>query len=95
MRPSITRSLKEGAEILSVSTDTEYAHKAWHDSSPSIRIITYPMIADPTAKLCREFGTYLEEEGLSFEEPSLVDPDGVVKAIELHDRALEEALVRP
>ena len=56
---------KEGAEILSVSTDTVFVHKAWHDNSPSIAKIAYPMVADPTARLCRYFGTYIEDAGLS------------------------------
>ncbi len=56
---------KAGAEILSVSTDTVYVHKAWHDQSPAIHKIKYPMIADPAAKLSRYFGTYMEGVGLS------------------------------
>jgi hypothetical protein len=56
---------KEGAEILSSSTDTVFVHKAWHDNSPSIAKIAYPMVADPTARLCRYFGTYMEDVGLS------------------------------
>src|SRR3990172_5162632 len=39
---------KENAEVISVSTDTVFTHKAWHDSSPSIRKINFPMAADPT-----------------------------------------------
>lgn len=76
---------KWGAEILSISTDTAYAHKAWHESSPSIKKIKYPMVADPSGKLCREFGTYLEEEGLSLRGTFLIDPDGVLVAMEMHD----------
>jgi peroxiredoxin len=55
----------EGAEILSVSTDTEFTHFAWHNSSETIKKIQYPMLADPTAKLARYFGVYIEEEGLA------------------------------
>src|SRR3989344_2470110 len=44
---------KEGAEILSISTDTAFVHKAWHDTSPAIKKVQYPMIADPTGKLCK------------------------------------------
>lgn len=79
---------KEGAEVFSVSTDTKYAHKAWYDTSPSISKINYPMIADPSAKMCREFGTYLEEEGLSLRGTFIADPDGIIKTIELHDNNL-------
>jgi|TARA_B100001971_G_C18248286_1_gene576089 peroxiredoxin (alkyl hydroperoxide reductase subunit C) len=73
------------AEILSVSTDTHFVHKAWHDSSPAISKVKFPMLADPTGKLCREFGTYKEEEGISYRGTFIIDPDGILKVIELHD----------
>jgi peroxiredoxin len=79
---------EEGAEVFSVSTDTKYAHKAWYDTSPSISKINYPMIADPSAKMCKEFGTYIEDEGVSLRGTFIVDPDGRVKAIEMHDNSL-------
>ena len=55
---------KEKAEVLSVSTDTVFVHKAWHDNSESIKKIKYPMLADPTGKVCKQFGTYIYEEVL-------------------------------
>jgi len=72
------------AEILSVSTDTPFVHKAWHDTSPAIQKVEYPMLADPTGKLCREFGTYLEEKGVSLRATFIIDPDGVLQAYEMH-----------
>jgi NADH-dependent peroxiredoxin subunit C len=78
----------EGAEILSVSTDTVFVHKAWHDNSPSIAKIGYPMVADPTARLCRYFGTYLEDAGLSLRGTFIIDPDGVLKALDIHDNSI-------
>ena len=79
---------KEGAEILSVSTDTVFVHKAWHDTSPSIRKIQFPMVADPAGKLCKALGTYLEEEGMSLRATVIVDPDGVIKAMDIHDNSI-------
>ncbi len=79
---------KAGAEVLSVSTDTKYAHKAWYGSSPSISKIDYPMIADPSARLCKEFGTYIDDEGISLRVTFIVDPEGMVKTIEMHDNSL-------
>ena len=79
---------KAGAEILSVSTDTVYVHKAWHDTSPAIKKIKFPMIADPTGNLCREFGTYLDEAGLSLRGTFLIDPDGILKAADIHDNSI-------
>ena len=87
---------KLGAEVVSVSTDTVYVHKAWHDQSPAIKKIRFPMAADPAAKLSRTFGTYMEEEGLSLRGSFIIDPDGVMKAAEYHDnsigRSIEETL---
>lgn len=79
---------KNGAEIISVSTDTVFTHKAWHDSSPAIGKITYPMAADPTGELSRTFGTYIEGEGLSLRGTFIIDPDGVLKALDIHDNSI-------
>ncbi|MDD5556017.1 MAG: redoxin domain-containing protein [bacterium] len=77
-----------GAEIMSVSTDTAFVHKAWHDHSPAIGKIRFPMIADPTGAMCRAFGTLIEEEGLSLRGSFVVDPQGVLRAFEMHDNAI-------
>ena len=77
-----------GAEIVSISTDTAWVHKAWHDTSKAIGKITYPMGADATGNLCRAFGTYIEEEGLSLRGTFILDPDGVLKSCEIHDNSI-------
>ena len=79
---------KIGTEILSVSTDTAYVHKAWHDQSPAVSKIQFPMVADPAAKLSKAFGTYIEDAGLSLRGSFLVDPDGVLRAAEYHDNSI-------
>ncbi len=79
---------KEGAEIFSVSTDTVFVHKAWHDQSPAIAKIQFPMLADPTGKLSQLFGTYIDHEGLSLRGSFIVDPDGKLLTIEIHDNAI-------
>lgn len=79
---------KLGAELLSVSTDTVYVHKAWHDQSPSIKKIQFPMVADPSGKLSRAFGVYLEEQGISLRGTFIIDPDGVLKAFEVNDNSI-------
>jgi peroxiredoxin (alkyl hydroperoxide reductase subunit C) len=79
---------KLGGEIMSISTDTAFVHKAWHDNSPSISKINYPMLADPTGGLSRMFGTYIESEGLSLRGTFIIDPDGVLKTIEIHDNSI-------
>ncbi|MBT3292677.1 redoxin domain-containing protein [Candidatus Peregrinibacteria bacterium] len=79
---------KENAEIISISTDTVFVHKAWHDESEAIKGITFPMAADPTGNLCKAFGTYIEKEGLSLRGSFVIDPEGVLKAYEIHDNSI-------
>jgi peroxiredoxin len=83
---------KLGAEIAAVSTDTVYVHKAWHDTSPAIGTIEYPMIADPAGTVCREFGTYLDTEGVSLRATFIIDPDGVLVAYEMHDNSIGRSI---
>lgn len=77
-----------GAEVLSVSTDTTFVHKAWHDNSPTIKKIHFGMAADPTGNLCQEFGTYIESAGLSLRGTFIIDPDGILKTLEIQDNSL-------
>lgn len=79
---------KLNAEVLSVSTDTVFVHKAWHDNSPAIKKVKYPMIADPTGKICKEFGTYIDEEGLSLRGSFIINPEGILKSMEIHDNSM-------
>ena len=67
-----------GVEIYSVSTDSHFVHKAWHDASESIRKIKYPMLADPTGALSRALGVYIEEEGMAYRGTFLVNPEGKI-----------------
>ena len=75
---------KIGAEILSISTDTHYVHKAWHDSSEAIGKVKYPMLGDPAGKLTRLFGTHIEDAGLSLRGTFIIDPDGRVISADIH-----------
>jgi len=75
-------------EVLSVSTDTAFVHKAWWDNSETIKKIQFPMVADPNGEICRSYGTYIAEEGLSLRGTFIIDPDGVLKAFELHDNSI-------
>jgi peroxiredoxin (alkyl hydroperoxide reductase subunit C) len=72
-----------GVEIYSVSTDTHFTHKAWHDTSDTIAKIEYPMIADPTGAITRAFGVMREDQGLADRGTFLVDPDGVIQFTEV------------
>jgi len=77
-----------GTEIYSVSTDTHFTHKAWHDASDTIRKIKYPMLADPTGKLCRDFSVYIEEEGLALRGSFIINPAGKIVAYEVNDNSI-------
>ncbi|MEH7254977.1 MULTISPECIES: alkyl hydroperoxide reductase subunit C [Bacillaceae] len=73
-----------GVEVYSVSTDTHFTHKAWHDNSPAIGKIQYTMIGDPSQRLTRAFDVLDEEEGLAQRGTFIIDPDGVVQAMEIN-----------
>lgn len=77
-----------GVEVYSVSTDSHFVHKAWHDASDSIRKIQYPMLADPTGALSRAFGVYIEKEGMAYRGTFLVNPEGVIKLAEINDNGI-------
>ena len=79
---------KLGAEVVSVSVDTGFVHSAWHEQSPTIRKITFPMLADPARRVCRAYGTLIESEGLSLRATFFIDPEGNVKAYEFHDNSI-------
>jgi NADH-dependent peroxiredoxin subunit C len=87
---------KLGAEVMSVSTDTAFVHKAWHDNSEAIGKVEYPMAADPTGRVSRLFGVYIQDAGLALRGTFIIDPDGVLKTMEVHDlgigRSAKEAL---
>lgn len=74
-----------GAEVISVSTDTAFVHKAWHDHSPAIGKVDYPMGADPTGVVSRLFDVYIDDSGLALRGTFIIDPDGILKTAEIHD----------
>ena len=77
-----------GVEVYSVSTDTHFTHKAWHEASDTIKKIHFPMLADPTGKLARDFGVYIQEEGLAYRGTFLVNPEGEIKLAEVNDNGI-------
>ncbi len=79
---------KLNTEVLSISTDTVFVHKAWHDNSPTIAKIKFPMLADPNGSICKAYGTYIENEGLSYRATFIIDPDGNLKWYEIHDNSI-------
>jgi peroxiredoxin (alkyl hydroperoxide reductase subunit C) len=77
-----------GVEVYSVSCDTHYVHKAWHDASDSIKKIKYPMLADPTGLLGRALGIYIEDVGLTYRATFLVNPEGKIVLMEAQDNGI-------
>ncbi len=79
---------KLNTEIISVSTDTAFVHKAWHDTSPAIKKISFPMAADPTGDLCKEVGVYISSEGLALRGTFIFDPEGKLVVIEINENSV-------
>jgi len=73
-----------GCEVYSISTDTHFTHKAWHDSSATIKKIKFPMLADPTHSLCELFEVLIPEEGLALRGSFILNPDAEIVAYEVN-----------
>lgn len=73
-----------GVEIYSVSTDTHFAHKAWHDTSESVGKIQYTMVGDPTGTISRNFEVMIEEAGLADRGTFVIDPEGKIQIVEVN-----------
>jgi peroxiredoxin (alkyl hydroperoxide reductase subunit C) len=84
------------AEVISMSTDTVFTHKAWQDTSEAIKKIKFPMGADPSGKISRAFGVYIDDggenfvpdEGQSLRGSFIIDRDGNLKAMEINHNDL-------
>ena len=74
---------KLGVEVYSVSTDTHFVHKAWHDTSETIAKIKYTMLGDPTWQISQNFDCLREGQGLADRATFIVDPEGVIQAMEI------------
>jgi peroxiredoxin (alkyl hydroperoxide reductase subunit C) len=79
---------KLGAEVYIVTTDTHFAHKIWHDTSPAVGKAQFPLVGDPTHQLTRAFGVHIEAEGLALRGTFIINPEGVIKTLEIHDNAI-------
>ena len=70
-------------EVLAVSTDTVFSHKVWHEESDLIKPVKFPMVADPKGEVSRMYEVYDEEEGAAVRGRFLIDPDGILRAVEV------------
>ncbi len=79
---------KLGAQVFIVTTDTQFSHKVWHETSPAVGKARFALIGDPTHQLTRAFGVHIEEEGLALRGTFIINPEGVIKTMEVHDNAI-------
>jgi NADH-dependent peroxiredoxin subunit C len=79
---------KMETEVYIVTTDTHFAHKVWHETSPAVGKAEFALIGDPTHQLTRAFGVHIEEEGLALRGTFVINPEGLIKTAEVHDNAI-------
>ena len=79
---------KAGAEVYIVTTDTHFSHKVWHETSPAVGKAQFPLVGDPTHQLTHAFGVHIEAEGLALRGTFIINPEGVIKTMEVHDNAI-------
>jgi len=79
---------KLGAEVYIVTTDTHFSHKVWHETSPAVGKAKFPLVGDPTHVLSRGFGVHIDEEGLSLRGTFVINPEGVIKTMEVHSNEI-------
>jgi|KBSSwiStaDraftv2_1062776.scaffolds.fasta_scaffold127533_2 peroxiredoxin 2/4 len=88
-----------GAEVIGVSTDSVYSHRAWlqtpRDKS-GVEGLNYPLAADITKETSRDYGVLIEEKGIALRGLFVIDPEGVLRYEVVHDlnigRSVEETL---
>jgi peroxiredoxin len=79
---------KLGAEVYIVTTDSHFAHKVWHETSPAVGKAKFPLIGDPTHVLAKMFDVLIPEDGMALRGTFVVNPDGVIKTAEVHSNEI-------
>ena len=75
-------------EVYIVTTDSHFAHKVWHETSPAVGKAKFPLIGDPTHQLTRAFGVHIEEDGMALRGTFVINPDGIIKTAEVHSNEI-------
>ncbi|QLC74343.1 peroxiredoxin [Pseudomonas sp. LPB0260] len=75
-------------EVYIVTTDTHFSHKVWHETSPAVGKAQFPLIGDPTHALTNAFGVHIAEEGLALRGTFVINPEGVIKTVEIHSNEI-------
>ena len=79
---------KAGAEVYIVTTDTHFSHKVWHETSQAVGKAQFALVGDPTHQLTNAFDVHIPEEGLALRGTFIVNPEGIIKTMEVHDNAI-------
>ena len=79
---------KAGAQVFIVTTDTHFSHKVWHETSPAVGKAKFALVGDPTHALSNAVDVLIPEEGLALRGTFVINPDGVIKTMEVHDNAI-------
>ena len=79
---------KAGAEVYIVTTDTHFSHKVWHETSPAVGKAKFALVGDPTHVLTNNFDVHIAEEGLALRGTFIINPEGIIKTMEVHDNAI-------
>ncbi|RMH87610.1 peroxiredoxin [Lysobacter pythonis] len=79
---------KAGAQVFIVTTDTHFSHKVWHETSPAVGKAKFALIGDPTHALSKAFDVLIPEEGLALRGTFIINPEGVIKTMEVHDNSI-------
>jgi peroxiredoxin (alkyl hydroperoxide reductase subunit C) len=75
---------REGAVVVAASTDSFYSHKAWYETDPRLRDVSYPVLADTAHTLAKSFGVLLED-GTALRGTFIIDPHGIVRHLQVND----------
>ncbi|MGM0380041.1 MAG: peroxiredoxin [Bacillota bacterium] len=90
----IDKFKEENAEVLAVSVDSEYSHKAWIEGG--LGKIKFPIASDMTKNVSKDYGVLLEDEGVALRGLFIIDPDGIIRYNVVHElnvgRSVSETL---
>ena len=73
------------AQVLGVSTDSEFVHLAWRHNHADLKELPFPMLADIKRELCTELGILDKNEGVALRATFIVDPEGIIRFVSVHD----------
>ena len=69
--------------MIAVSTDKVFSHKVWHDISPRVKKVMFPMASDPSGDISRAYGVY--RNGVTLRGAFIIDPKGIIQIAIIHN----------